>query len=314
MVWGFPNGDRATYPTFTLESSLGQLQLGMPRSWSTRVPHLLRFVKEGGPPSPDVEINIPTQLNRSISGAYVAAHGSTWLCSRGDFTAFRGKIPRAITFQHFQQWLVDVRDGDRQARVIPVAAVESDRLADDLAEFIQSVLHLKEGYKSGESTPSREAPGWHSGEEFEGTKTTSHGEPSTYEYTHGPLCNGLFRSLVGIVKSRSDLLVRKNRNVDVAIVSQTGERAAMIFEVKTSADLGSQVYSAIGQLLVYRKLHGCDACTMVLVLPQQCRKEAEKLSRFVDPLGIHLLLGDGLIFATVAGLPLNKLVRKYVAR
>jgi hypothetical protein len=158
MEWGFPDGNRAFNPTYTLNSKLGPIHIGVPESWNTRIPHLLRFPKENGLPSPDVEVNIPKALNRSVSGVYVAAGDSLWLCTRGAFNAFRGAIPREITFAHFREWLVDVRDGDRQAQVIPVAALGSNSLADELAEFMQAVIDLKTQHKRGETTAPLSAP------------------------------------------------------------------------------------------------------------------------------------------------------------
>jgi hypothetical protein len=309
LEWGFPDGHRDNYPTFTLRSKRGDIHIGVPTSWTGRVAHLLRFVKPGGPPSPDVEINIPNKLNRSVSGVYVVTNDSLWLCTRGAFTAFRGQIPRETTLRYFQKWLIDVQDCDREAKVIPVAALDSETLADYLAEFIQTVIDLKTIHKSGDEPSSDTTLGWHSGEEFEGLKRpTKSGAAEAYEYTHGPLCNGLFRCLKSLLASRRDLAALKNWNIDAAVVHRPTQRARIIFEVKTTAELGGQIYSAIGQRLSYRHFHGSDECTIALVVPRQCEKDAKNLSAFLESLHIHVIVGDGSTYTTLAGQSLRDFV------
>ncbi len=46
LEWGFPNGERGDYPTYSISTYLGVIQVGVPKSWSTRVPHLIRFRKD----------------------------------------------------------------------------------------------------------------------------------------------------------------------------------------------------------------------------------------------------------------------------
>jgi hypothetical protein len=102
--------------------------------------------------------------------------------------------------------------------------------------------------------------------------------------------------------------VRRNSNVDAAVVERQTERARIIFEVKTSAHLGSQIYSAVGQLLFYQNAYGSKDCTLALVLPHEHRTEAKKLDAFLGPLGIHTIIGDSAEFETVNGKTLKQFV------
>lgn len=311
MEWGFPNGDRIHHDTYLLSTSRGQLQVGLPDSWGNRIPHLFRFAKENGPPSPDVELNIPTELNRSASGIYVRSKNSIWLGTRGHFTAFRGKIPREVTFEHFRKWLVEVDDDGRNSTVIPITSVTAESLVEDLAEFVHSVSDLKQSFKNSAVFKTLDTPGsreWFGGEEFEGVKSPSGGAVEEYEYAHGPLCNGLMRSLKTCIGGRRDLLVLRNQNIDAAIVDSKSKRARFIFEVKTSADFRSQIYSAIGQLLVYKQKHGDSGCFLALVLPSGCLKDAATLESILSPLNIGVLFGDGPRFVTSSGGTLSEFI------
>lgn len=68
-----------------------------------------------------------------------------------------------------------------------------------------------------------------------------------------------------------------------------GEQAEVIFEIKTSANFGSQIFKAIGQLLVYKKRYGSKKCRMVLVVPKEIFVPELKI---VSEFGIDLMLFD----------------------
>jgi hypothetical protein len=145
--WTFPNGERDTFETFSLNTTEGTLLVGIHDRWNNRVPHLFCLEREGRALSPDVELNIPLGLDRSVSGAYLRDTKDVWLCTRGSFTSFRGKIKREVAFKHFDKWLVDVLDDGKAALVIPVASVSSPTMVEDLAQFVQAVISLKEDLK-----------------------------------------------------------------------------------------------------------------------------------------------------------------------
>jgi len=153
LEWGFPDGERAIHPTYSMNTHLGVIQVGVPnKSWNTRVPHLIRFKKEQGPPSPDVEINIPLEHDRKVSGLYVQSDSEYWLCSRGSFTSYRGQIRRELAFSHFDKWLIQIDDMAKPTSVILVCSLASAKLADDIATFVDAVRKLKSLHKSGEES------------------------------------------------------------------------------------------------------------------------------------------------------------------
>jgi hypothetical protein len=238
--WTFPNGERAKFETFSFSTTEGTLLVGIHERWNNRVPHLFCLEREGRALSPDVELNIPLGLDRSVSGAYLRNKKDVWLCTRGSFTSFRGKIKRDVTFDFFDKWLVDVSDDGKDASVIPVASVSSPTMIDDLAQFVQAVISLKEDIKqSGGDVVSMTA--WSDWDEFEGEKAgSSGGTVDSYEYIHGPLCNRLNAWLKNW-KTNKSFQIKRNKNIDAAIV--TSDKALAIFEVKTANSLSAQIYT-----------------------------------------------------------------------
>lgn len=295
MEWAFPNGDKAIYPTYSIDTRLGEIQVGVPKSWSTRIPHLVRFTKEQGSPTPDVEINIPIDHDRKISGLYVQSNNEYWLCSRGSFTSFRGKIKREFTFSKFDKWLIQIGDMGKSANVIPVCSLASPTIADDIATFVVAVQELKEAHKMNEdhsetSTSLKSLHDWGEWEEFEGNKTTGSEQKSEYEYLHGPLCNQLMDFLGEAVASNKSVFVTKNAHVDVAIVNEASRKANAIFEVKTSALPSAQVYSAVGQMYYYKYRYGHSKTKLYLALPLSCK--SIDTENFIESLGIAVVYGE----------------------
>ncbi|HHG83992.1 MAG TPA: hypothetical protein ENJ82_04520 [Bacteroidetes bacterium] len=300
LEWGFPNGKRADYLTHTIPTYLGDIQIGIPESWERRIPHLMRFLKEEGPPSPDVELNIPIEHNRKVSGLYASAGHEVWLCSRGAFTAFRGQIKKEVTFSFFDKWLHEIDDNGRDVKVIPVCSLSSPTIADDIAIFMKSVQELKELYKTGQIGKTRKAKTntrksqWGSSPEYEGTKSTGNKGGTEYEYLHGPLCNQLFTNLKSSVANHKGIIVTKNAHLDVALVEKSSNKAVVIFEVKTAALPSNQIYMAVGQLFYYRSLYGKSDSELFLVMPSNCKSDATE--KFIRGLGINILYADSGLF------------------
>ena len=173
LQWAFPNGEKANLETYKLNTRHGTLGVGIPKDqWNTRVPHLFTLSLDASTISPDVEINIPLTLDRRVSGVYVKNSSDIWLCSRGMFTAYRGKIKRELTFAHFDKWLLDVEDADKITSIIPIAALTSPDIANQIANFVLSVNDLKEKYKNQDiEEVSSTNPVWSNGLEYEGNKT-----------------------------------------------------------------------------------------------------------------------------------------------
>lgn len=308
--WTFPNGERDKFQTFSLLTTEGTLFVGIHDRWNNRVPHLFCLEREGRALSPDVELNIPLGIDRSVSGVYLRDTKDVWLCTRGGFTSFRGKIKREVAFKHFEKWLVDVSDDGKYARVIPVASLSSPTMVEDIAQFVQAVISLKEDLKrSGGDAISISA--WADWDEFEGEKTGSGGGTiDSYEYIHGPLCNRLSAWLKKWNNDKT-LKIRRNKNIDAAIVKS--EKAVAIFEVKTIASLSEQLYTAVGQLFYYKHKYGTDNCALYLVLPATAIEQGFKIGGFLADIGICTIVERGSDFETIGGKPLFKVLNQLMS-
>ena len=304
LEWRFPDGSRGKYPTYLIETYLNKLEIGVPEGWKARNPHLIRFAQSQGPLSPDVELNIPKTHDRKISGLYAEdANGEIWLCSRGLFTAFRGKIKReTITFPYFDKWLHEIDDEGESCRIIPVCSLSSPTIFDDIADFTTAVQELKEIYKEiykdgshksiSPKKINKDSPklAWRDNNEFEGVKSSGDKISAEYPYMHGPLCNQLKSSLEKSLEKYKNFIVRKNKYIDAAIVARKTDKAHSIFEVKTASLPSSQVYTAVGQLLYYRTLYGDSNTRLYLVLPSNGKSSATE--KFIEKSGMKVIYGE----------------------
>jgi hypothetical protein len=260
MEWAFPSGWKGFISTFFIDTDMGELLVAVPKKWEERQAHLFALNHTGAILTPDAEINIPDGLNRRVSGTYVRDADRVLICHRGGFNAFRGRIPKDICMGYFEKWLVPVNDEGRETSLISVAMLDSKSLTNEIAEFVAAAKEMRAAFRDGAVDIGKaQLSSWRNGDEFEGTKSNGHkGEPSDYDYLHGPLCNALRRQLKVLVHGKRDVSVVSNKHVDVAIVHGEREIAKVIFEVKTSASFTSQLYSAVGQLYYYKHRHGND--------------------------------------------------------
>lgn len=315
MEWAFPNGETAICITYFVETDLGELLVAVPKEWKSRNAHLFALNHDGSALAPDVEINIPLGLDRKVSGAYVQSGNNVLICHRGGFTAYRGKIPKEYSLAYFNKWLISVTDGDSESSLISITSLESNSLANDIAEFVFAVLEMKTQFKSGESTTTNRVrcSNWRDGAEFEGVKTSGKlSQPKDYEYLHGPLCNALRRQLKHFVKLLPSVDVLSNVNIDVAIVDTTSDIAIAIFEVKTSASLSGQLYAAHGQLAYYKHIYGKATTALFLVLPGAAEGQMNSLD-FFHSSGIEVIYGEKETFIPSSGKTFSEVVTRCLA-
>jgi hypothetical protein len=231
------------------------------------------------------------------------------------FTSYRGRIPKEISLAHFRKWLVSVVDDDKETSLISIASLGSKSLANDIAEFVFAVSEMKKEFKAGQpaSALKRRPANWIDGVEFEGEKTSGGSStPTDYEYLHGPLCNALRRQLKKLVESSRTFEVLSNKNIDVAIVDKKSKMAVAIFEVKTSASLSGQLYSAYGQLAYYKHKYGGAKTALFLVLPKETKGQTNCLD-FLQGAGIEVIYGEKERFIPSSGIAFPELVTRCCA-
>ncbi|HPD57620.1 MAG TPA: hypothetical protein PKW17_10310 [Smithellaceae bacterium] len=291
---GFPGGGQSSGVEYSAITSHGMITIMIPdkKMWNQRIPHLVNLNPSAKRHAPDVELNIPMKLDRNVSACYVQDGKDILICSRGKFTVFKSPILKPLVLDYFREWLIPVQDGDRETLMIPVAALSSPGLSEQIAEFVSQVKLLKEKYKEGIiGKEIKQNKGWRQSDEYQGNvKKKRPMQESEYEYLHGPICNSLRRYLEEI--SNNNVLIRSNKNVDIAIVCN--EKARVIFEVKTSLNLSNQIYKGIGQLLCYKAQYGLRNSKLFLVLPQATynKNKINLLKKVFKNIGITLIFWD----------------------
>ena len=244
--------------------------IGPKESWGNRTPILISRKDPDRVMTPDVEINIPEangSPNRTVNGCFcVTSHGSFILCHRGNgFTVTGGRISKEKIHQHFKKWLVKSHDSELETSMIPVGPVNSD-IADQFSMFTDEVLRLKEtlSQKSGGQTTQKWRDTLRFPKRIERIITAS---STSREYRHGPIQAVLKRKLLEVLNLKRCRVVLNNQ-VDLGILQ--GDKLVSVFEVKT--DLGDQLYTGIGQLIVYRHYFGNSETRLFLVVPEDVRK------------------------------------------
>ena len=293
VAFAFPGGGTSSGTEYRAETTRGMLTVMIPieRQWNRRIPHLLNLNPSEGLHAPDVELNIPLSLDRAVSACCVQDGKDVLVCSRGKFTVFKGAIPKPQSMKFFRKWLITVADGVRQTELIPVTALSSPVLAEQLAGFVSEVKILKAQFKDGSLEKElRQPKGWRDMDEFQGRiKKAPPVENSEYEYLHGPIYQALKHYLKEMFNG-SSYLVRSNESIDLAVVQE--DKAEAIFEIKTSLSFSDQLYKGIGQLLCYRTEFGSSKCKLFIVLPcsSSDTSSLKLLQKVLPRVGIGLVL------------------------
>ena len=91
------------------------------------------------------EINSPKSgINRQAAGAFAFGEGgSDHLVHRGIFTA-GGRVDYEYTRFRFRWKWIDVSDGDKTSRVMPIAELHSPSLGSSVSDFVMEVARFKE--------------------------------------------------------------------------------------------------------------------------------------------------------------------------
>jgi hypothetical protein len=313
--WDFPGpSKRAVLPSWYGEIAGGPLAvaIGNEADWETRTPILLARSPLETDMTPIVEINVPVgdgAVHRSVNGCFCVERGSTFLLAhRGSsFTVTPWKVPKAAVHEYFAKWLGVVADGAKETPVIPVGLV-SPGLAEHMALFADAVAVLKKSWAAnrGDSAKVMQTLGWSEDlnfpETIERTLSTS---VSTFDYRHGPVQSDLKKALAKLLPSNYRVVFYK-KHIDLGIVH--GNEIIAIFEVKTG--FGSQLYSAIGQLLCYRQQFAQPNTPLFLVVPGDicADDEAPRVGKLLRALGIELLVRRHSTFHFWNGHPLRQLL------
>jgi hypothetical protein len=267
--------------------------------------------------SPMVEANIPLKdgrksitRDRKVNGCFARdATGRVWLCHRGaKMTVHPGGVPKKVIHHHFQKWLVTAHDGRKKNTIIendiiPIAHLEPGELCYSLYRFAESVRELKDWWTRGnrdeKQVPISGNDNWLGTINFpESIGKILRETDISYEYRHGPIQSGLQHYLNTCLADGHRAVL--NNRIDLGIAK--GKELLAIFEVKTA--LGSQLYSGIGQLLIYRQLFTGKEAPLFLALPGSVfasREERRETKHMLEQIGVTLVLQEGMRFRLADG-------------
>jgi hypothetical protein len=216
-----------------------------------------------------VEINTPYQgINGQIAGYFARNNdtGSIYLFHSGRVGGGTTGVSKNAFLAWSDKKTEEVYDSEGNARsgilVMPVEGLAATRSA---IVYVETIANFKVAVRAGETnkkdfkTKENELADFYA--EARGRRKGKRAAEFDYISRHGEVVDALhsWRAAIGLAKG---LRLVKNVLIDLGVAS--GKNLNEIYEVKTSA-FRSDVYSAIGQLLV----HGSkEDCKRVIVLPQ----------------------------------------------
>jgi hypothetical protein len=218
-----------------------------------------------------VEINIPNAgRNDRVAGFFArdSRSGVVYLFHSGRVGGGR----KGVGKQAFLAWsdqrlqhVVDAMGGCREGiLVMPIEGADACRSA---LRYVRSIVEFKQAVRDGEiETTAFAAKLKRWGEYYSeawGQRIGKRSAALDYVSRHGEVVEALmrWRKSHGIPRGHR---LAKDVLIDLGVYD--GRRLTEVFEVKTTADR-SDLYAAIGQLLVHGEMAGCRR---TLVLPESC--------------------------------------------
>ena len=95
------------------------------------------------------EINPPFRgINRLPAGAFGQAGKILYILHRGNFNAYRGRIPNDFIRDNFCGRWRSACDGDQDSELLVVGKLPDPRFVDDLRKFVTEAARVRELYKA----------------------------------------------------------------------------------------------------------------------------------------------------------------------
>lgn len=95
------------------------------------------------------EINPPIRgIDRRPGGVFAESGGDLYVLHRGNFNAFRGRIPSAFVRRKFRGAWLSASDGDQESELLKVGRLADEHFVAGLRDFVAEAGRLKARYKS----------------------------------------------------------------------------------------------------------------------------------------------------------------------
>lgn len=218
------------------------------------------------------EINPPFKgIDRKIAGVFAKdSEGKLFLLHRGKIGGGRPGNGKTKFKREFRGNWIDVEDGSVTSQLALVAAFESSRFSEQVADFVYQVRRMKDDTFVNKPVLNSTDEGLEHcfTEEFEGIKKyniTNRAIEAACD--HGLIVNSLARLF-----ENDGITVRSNLQIDLFTVSNNDIKS--LFEIKTDAS-STNIYGAIGQLF-YHSAHIGKNCRLVAVFPENIDDNSKK--------------------------------------
>ncbi len=149
---GYPSGHLDDAPVYWIASADLWAYFGLPPGGKSPGMRYWNAFGLGNPATPvsiRCEINPPVQgIDRRPAGAFGRSRDNLYILHRGNFNAYRGRIPQDFVRANFDGKCISADDGDRDSELLMVGKLEDPRFVYDLRDFVKAAIRLKEHYKA----------------------------------------------------------------------------------------------------------------------------------------------------------------------
>ena len=95
------------------------------------------------------EINPPVRgIDRRPAGAFGRSGRDLYILHRGNFNAYRGRIPNDFIRANFEGTWISAGDGERDSELLMVGKLSDPRFVFDLRHFVEAATKMREHYKT----------------------------------------------------------------------------------------------------------------------------------------------------------------------
>jgi len=194
--------------------------------------------------------------------------GNIYVLHRGRIGGGRKNIGKTGFIRSFTGELVEVADGGRTTKVVPVASLKSTNFLAQLSFFVHEVARYKK-----DAVINARYVGTVATDAFYVPRYKGRWARGAFDAVESSFEHGLVTCTLANILSARGALVRSDSNHDLYVRRGSG-RVGIVFEVETSPDL-SHIYNAVGRLFLYSS-SGAVSGRKFVVAPRSTSEDIEE--------------------------------------
>ena len=145
---GYPSGHLDDAPVYWIASAALWAYFGLSAD-EKRYWNVFGLGKPDNAVSIMCEINPPVRgIDRRPAGAFGRSGRDLYILHRGNFNAYRGRIPNDFIRANFEGTWISAGDGERDSELLMVGKLSDPRFVYDLRDFVEAATRMRAHYKT----------------------------------------------------------------------------------------------------------------------------------------------------------------------